>query len=78
MQSINKTFLIYGVSQGLGKAIATFAADSNDLIYGISRSEPQLSRNIQWIKADLAQPVEACADIKNVIENDQLDVFIYL
>ena len=77
MQSINKTFLIYGVSQGLGKAIATFAADSNDLIYGISRSEPQLSRNIQWIKADLAQPVEACADIKKVIENDQLDVFIY-
>lgn len=77
VESPNKTFLIYGVSQGLGKAIAEKIIISNDKIYGVSRSEPQLSREIEWIKADLAHPLKASIAVKSVIQDKPLDVLIY-
>ena len=55
--SINKTFLIHGISYGLGKALATLVPNDDDLIYGISRSTPQLPRQIEWIQTDLAYPL---------------------
>ncbi|QIC75037.1 SDR family NAD(P)-dependent oxidoreductase (plasmid) [Acinetobacter indicus] len=75
--SINKTFLIHGISYGLGKALATLVPNDDDLIYGISRSTPQLPRQIEWIQTDLAYPVQACKKIKDVIGDKALDVFIY-
>ena len=47
MSSFSKTFLIYGVSKGLGKAIAELLQDSIDTVYGVSRSAPEGIDNLK-------------------------------
>ncbi|EEI93661.1 hypothetical protein HMPREF0765_0813 [Sphingobacterium spiritivorum ATCC 33300] len=36
----NHTYLIYGISKGLGKALAKHLPKAEDQVYGISRSQP--------------------------------------
>ncbi|VXA55040.1 conserved hypothetical protein [Acinetobacter proteolyticus] len=77
MDNSNKTFLIYGVSKGLGKAIVRAVPKPTDTIYGISRTQPQQIPNLNWIRADLSKPEQAVSDVKTVIGQQKLDVLIY-
>jgi len=77
MANSNKTFLIYGVSKGLGKAIVQAIPKPTDTIYGISRSQPQEMPNLNWIRADLSKPEQAVSDGKTAIGQQKLDVLIY-
>ena len=74
---MSKTFLIYGVSKGLGKALVEGILSKKDLIYGVSRSTPSFEAdNFHWIKADLNQA--SCAQIiKNVIGEQPINTLIY-
>ncbi|MDD9341522.1 SDR family NAD(P)-dependent oxidoreductase [Providencia heimbachae] len=74
---MSKTFLIYGVSKGLGKALVEGIPSSNDLIYGVSRSAPPFKQdNFHWIQADL-NTLNCAQSIKNVIENQPINTLIY-
>lgn len=54
---MSKTYVIYGVSKGLGQAMLESLPGTEDQVYGISRSQPQyLKSNLHWISADLSQP----------------------
>ena len=64
MNSLSKTFLIYGVSKGLGKAIAKLIPDSIDTVYGVSRSAPEGIDNLNWISTDLSYPEDAVHTVK--------------
>ena len=48
-----KTFLIYGASKGLGKAITKFLPRKEDIVYGISRKKTDYiedpGKKIIWI-----------------------------
>ncbi|MCJ0829386.1 SDR family oxidoreductase [Acinetobacter sp. NIPH1876] len=77
MDNSNKTFLIYGVSKGLGKAIVQAVPKPTDTIYGVSRSRPQEMPNLNWIRADLSKPDQAVSDVKTAIGQQKLDVLIY-
>jgi len=75
---MRKNYLIYGVSKGLGRAIAQVIPEESDLVYGISRSKPAESApNNRWISADLSQPIQAVAAVREVIEDQPLDYLIY-
>ena len=55
-----KTYLIFGISKGLGKALAKHLPSKDDLVYGISRTEPDYLKefvNVNWIPADLSEPI---------------------
>lgn len=77
MNNSNKTFLIYGVSKGLGKAIVQAVPKPTDTIYGVSRTQPQEMLNLNWIRADLSKPEQAVSDVKTAIGQQKLDVLIY-
>ncbi|EOR10326.1 SDR family oxidoreductase [Acinetobacter genomosp. 15BJ] len=77
MDNSNKTFLIYGVSKGLGKAIVQAVPKPTDTIYGVSRTQPQETLNLDWICADLSKPEQAVSDVKATIGQQKLDVLIY-
>ena len=77
MNSLSKTFLIYGVSKGLGKAIAKLIPDSIDTVYGVSRSAPEGIDNLNWISTDLSYPEDAVHTVKNVVGEDKIDILIY-
>ncbi|RZF56783.1 SDR family oxidoreductase [Acinetobacter halotolerans] len=77
MSNSNKTFLIYGVSKGLGKAIVQAVPKSTDIIYGVSRTQPQEIQNLNWICADLSKPEQAASDVKIAIGQQKVDVLIY-
>lgn len=77
MNNTHQTFLVYGVSQGLGEAIIQTIPKTTDKIYGISRTEPQKMANLNWICADLTRPSKAVKKVKNIIKNQKIDVFIY-
>lgn len=77
MDNSNKTFLIYGVSKGLGKAIVQAVPKPTDTIYGVSRSQPQQIPNLNWICADLSKPEQAVSHVKGTIGQQKLDVLIY-
>ena len=77
MNSSSKNFLIYGVSKGLGKAIIQSIPESNDVVYGISRSAPIKMANLNWIEADLSSSEASVHKIKEVINNNKIDVLIY-
>ncbi|WP_333975849.1 SDR family oxidoreductase [Acinetobacter colistiniresistens] len=77
MSHSNKTFLIYGVSKGLGKAIVQAVPKPIDIIYGVSRTQPQEMPNLNWICADLSKPEQAVSDVKATIGQQKLDVLIY-
>lgn len=57
-------YIIYGISKGLGKAIAQHIPQANDHVFGISRSLPPFldqSPHIQWISADLSNPIQTAS-----------------
>ncbi|WP_436862818.1 SDR family oxidoreductase [Acinetobacter haemolyticus] len=77
MSYSNKTFLIYGVSKGLGKAIVQTVSKPTDTIYGVSRTQPQEIPNLNWICTDLSKSKQAVSDVKAVIGQQKIDVLIY-
>ena len=77
MDNSNQTFLIYGVSKGLGKAIVQAVPKPTDIIYGVSRTQPQQIPNLNWICADLSKPEQAVSHVKGTIGQQKLDVLIY-
>ena len=77
MNSLSKTFLIYGVSKGLGKAIAKLIPNSIDTVYGVSRSAPEGIDNLNWISTDLSYPEDAVHTVKKVVGEDKIDILIY-
>lgn len=75
-----KTFLIFGISKGLGKAIAQQLPKHNDMVFGISRSKPSYldnHTNVNWISADLSQSKLAVETLKASINQQKIDYFIY-
>ncbi len=77
---MNKTFVVYGVSRGLGRAIAEHVVTDGDMLFGISRTEPQYfvgSDNRRWISADLSNPMVSAHKIKQVVGNQKIDCLIY-
>lgn len=77
MNSLSKTFLIYGVSKGLGKAIAKLIPDSIDTVYGVSRSAPEGIDNLNWISTDLSSSEDTVHTVKKVVGEDKIDILIY-
>ena len=77
MNSLSKTFLIYGVSKGLGKAIAKLIPDSIDTVYGVSRSAPEGIDNLNWISTDLSSSEDAVHTVKKIVGEDKIDILIY-
>jgi short-subunit dehydrogenase len=80
MAEIKNTYLIYGVSKGLGKAILKFLPDKTDKVFGISRTRPSYpeatGNNNTWIQADLSKPQEAVTIIKEVMGVEKIDYLI--
>lgn len=81
MRSTQKTFLIYGVSKGLGKAIFNQLPAAEDQVFGVSRTKPDFldaenSRKI-WVKADLSAPKSAGEAIKHRLGAAKIDYLIY-
>lgn len=75
-----KTYLIFGISKGLGKSITLNLPDEKDQVFGISRSEPSYLHkqpNLQWIAADLSNPQQSSETIKASIGNQKIDCLIY-
>ncbi len=76
-----KNFLIYGISKGLGRAIALNIPTPNDYVFGISRTKPDYLddsiKNIHWISADLSNPIQATNTIKQHINHQPIDCLIY-
>jgi len=74
------TYLVFGISKGLGKAIVEQLPNPQDHVFGISRSEPSFLKeqaNVQWISADLPQPTSAIYSLKEQIKDQKIDYFIY-
>lgn len=75
---MSKTFVIYGVSKGLGQAMLKALPKSHDQVYGIARSRPSdAPANLHWIAADLSQPEHARDQVKAVIGEQKVDYLIY-
>jgi len=76
-----KTFLIYGISKGLGKAITLQIPKTEDRVFGISRSKPDFvtseNTSIQWIESDLSNPIESSKAVKAQIGTTPIDCLIY-
>ncbi|MCX5468410.1 SDR family NAD(P)-dependent oxidoreductase [Acinetobacter nematophilus] len=75
---MSKTFVMYGVSKGLGQALLHTIPQMHDQVFGISRSKPESALpNFHWICADLAQPEQARDIVKNQIQHQTVDYLIY-
>lgn len=73
-----KKYLIYGISKGLGRALAQAIPQEQDVVFGVSRSKPaDVKDNLVWIQADLAQPTEAVSAVEAIIGDTSLDYLIY-
>lgn len=75
-----KTYLIFGISKGLGKTITLNLPNESDKVLGVSRSKPNYigtKSNLNWICADLSNPAHAAKTIKESIGNQKIDYFIY-
>lgn len=76
----NKTYLIFGISKGLGKALTQTVPDDNDIVYGISRSKPDYlenNKNVEWISVDLSNPIQSSEELKRHIGQNTIDFLIY-
>lgn len=74
---MSNTYLIYGVSKGLGKALVEGLPCSHDIIYGVSRSKPPFDgANFNWIHADLSDNQSAYI-IKDTIKAQPINTLIY-
>lgn len=75
---MSKTFVIYGISKGLGQAILQTVPQRQDHIFGISRSKPDCHLpQFHWISTDLSKPEQARDCVKNQIQNRCVDYLIY-
>lgn len=77
---MQKSYLIFGVSKGLGKAITQSIPTREDIVFGISRSEPaylNTFKHVKWIPADLSSPHDAVTKVKQRIGAQKLDCLIY-
>ncbi|MEJ5090666.1 SDR family oxidoreductase [Sphingobacterium faecium] len=75
-----KTYLIFGISKGLGKVITKSLPDEHDEVFGISRSKPNYLKeksNVKWISTDLSNPKNSSETIRAHIGNKKIDYFIY-
>ena len=80
LKNEKKTYLIFGISKGLGKAITKSLPNENDEVFGISRSKPNYlteKPNVTWISTDLSNPTNSAEIIKENIGNRKIDYFIY-
>ena len=77
MNGLGRTFLIYGASRGLGKAIVNLVPEAQDKVYGVSRSIPKNNAQLNWICADLSTPEEAVDKVKKAVKDEKIDVLIY-
>jgi short-subunit dehydrogenase len=80
MKTNNKTYLIFGVSKGLGMALTLRLPSTEDIVYGVSRTQPlylENTPNTHWISADLSKPIEAVQVLKKEIDTAKIDYFIY-
>ncbi|WP_368921003.1 SDR family NAD(P)-dependent oxidoreductase, partial [Providencia vermicola] len=74
---MKKTFLVYGVSKGLGKALIEGIPTAQDTIYGVSRSIPQfIGDNFHWIQTDLADNHSA-QTVKTILQDTPIDCLIF-
>ena len=76
----NKTYLIFGISKGLGKVLTQTVPSDKDIVYGISRSKPDYlenHKNVEWIPADLSNPSQSSAEVKRRIGQNAIDYLIY-
>lgn len=81
MKPTQKTFLIYGVSKGLGKAIFNQLPNAEDRVFGVSRTKPDFlntenNKHI-WIQADLSDAKNAKEGIQLVVGTETVDYLIY-
>jgi short-subunit dehydrogenase len=77
---MTKTYLIFGISKGLGKALTQSIPNDKDTVYGISRTKPDYldqHKNVDWISADLSNPARSSEEIKRHIGQNRIDYFIY-
>lgn len=75
-----RKYLIYGISKGLGKAFAKHLPQKHDIVFGVSRTEPDYLKeysNVKWIKTDLSDPVISAKTLKETIKDEPLDYLIY-
>lgn len=75
-----KTYLIFGISKGLGKKIVQELTGKQDRVFGISRSRPgylDTYEHVSWIAADLSDPVQSVAAVRQNIGMRPVDYFIY-
>lgn len=73
-------FLIFGISNGLGKALAKYLPQEQDEVYGVSRTKPNYLEeytNVNWIKADLVESISSIRTIKEVTRDEVIDCLIY-
>jgi len=73
--------MVVGASKGLGRALIEGLGKPGDTLIGVSRSQPrglELSpgTNLEWIEADLAEPLAAVEQIASQAP-ETLDVLIY-
>lgn len=76
----NKTYLIFGISKGLGKALTQTLPNDNDIVYGISRTKPDYlehHKNLEWISSDLSNPSHSSEELKRYIGQKTIDYLIY-
>nr|ELR5251662.1 SDR family oxidoreductase [Providencia rettgeri] len=74
---MSKTYLIYGVSKGLGKALVEGIPTNEELVYGVSRSKPPFEQsNFTWLPADLNDSQSANI-IKDKIKEQPINTLIY-
>jgi short-subunit dehydrogenase len=76
----NKTYLIFGISKGLGKVLTQIVPGDKDIVYGISRSKPDYlenHKNVEWIQADLSNPSQSSVELKRRIGKNAIDYLIY-
>jgi len=75
-----KTYLIFGISKGLGKVLTQTVPNDKDIVYGISRSKPDYlenHKNVEWISADLSNPSQSSEELKRHIGQNTIDYLIY-
>ncbi|WP_322928676.1 SDR family oxidoreductase [Providencia huashanensis] len=74
---MSKTYLIYGGSKGLGKALVEGIPTNEELVYGVSRSKsPFEQSNFTWLPADLNDSQSANI-IKDKVKEQPINTLIY-
>ena len=74
--------MVVGASKGLGRALIEGLGEAGDSLIGVSRSRPeglvaQPGVQLQWIEADLLQPVQAVEILEQALKEQGLDTLIY-